>query len=74
MKPLGEKFLVVEQLPVCHYVQVFGFNKETTTEDAVRYYFESPKNTKNNGGNVSSVELNLKEGWALVYFEDPEGV
>ena len=71
MKPLGEKFLVVEQLPVCHCVQVFGFNKETTTEDAVRYYFESPKN---NGGNVSSVELNLKEGWALVYFEDPKGV
>lgn len=71
MKPLEGKIPVVEQLPVCHCVQVSGFSKETTTEDTVRYYFESPKN---NGGEVSSVELNLKEGWALVYFEDPKGV
>ena len=71
MKPLEGKTLVVEQLPVCKCVQVSGFNKDTTTEDAIRYYFES---AKNNGGDVSSVELNLKEGWALVHFEDPKGV
>ena len=71
MKPLEGKTLVVEQLPVSKCVQVSGFNKDTTTEDAIRYYFESPKN---NGGDVSSVELNLKEGWALVHFEDPKGV
>ena len=71
MKPLEGKTLVVEQLPVCKCVQVSGFNKDTTIEDAIRYYFESPKN---NGGDVSSVELNLKEGWALVHFEDPKGV
>ncbi|XP_022795893.1 poly [ADP-ribose] polymerase 14-like [Stylophora pistillata] len=70
-KPLEGKTPVVEQLPVCHCVQVSGFNKEKTTKDTVRYYFESPKNK---GGDVSSVELNLKEGWALVYFEDPKVV
>ena len=71
VRPLEGKTLIAEQLPVCHCVQVSGFNKETTTEDTIRYYFESPKN---NGGDVSSVELNLEEGWALVYFEDPKGV
>ena len=70
-KSLDGKTLLVEQVPVCHCVQVAGLNKEKTTEDGVRYYFESPKN---GGGDVSSVDLNIKEGWALVYFEDPQGI
>lgn len=48
-----------------------GFSKEIIIEDIVCYYFES---LKNNGGEVSSVEFNLKEGWVLVYFEDLKGV
>ena len=47
-----------------------GLNRENTTKDAVFYYFDNPKN----GGDVSNVELNIKEGWALVYFEDPQGM
>jgi len=50
---------------------VTGLNREMTTQDAVRYYFE---NAKNGGGNVINVELNIQEGWALVHFEDPEGI
>ena len=46
-------------------------NRENTTEDAVLYHFE---NSKNGGGVVTNVELNIKEGWALVHFEDPEGI
>lgn len=46
-------------------------NRENTTKDAVLYYFE---NAKNGGGDVINVELNIKEGWALVHFEDPEGI
>ena len=46
-------------------------NRENTTEDALRYYFESPKS---GGGEVSRVELDIKNGWALVYFENPEGM
>ena len=50
---------------------VTGLNRENTTEDAVLYHFE---NSKNGGGDVTKVELNIKEGWALVHFEDPEGI
>lgn len=46
-------------------------NRENTTKDAVLYYFE---NAKNGGGDVINVALNIKEGWALVHFEDPEGI
>ena len=70
-KPLDGNVLAVEQVPVCHCVQVTGMNRENTTEDALRYYFENPKSS---GGEVSSVELNIKDGWALVYFENPEGM
>ncbi|XP_022795889.1 poly [ADP-ribose] polymerase 14-like isoform X2 [Stylophora pistillata] len=70
-KPLDGKTLSVEQVPVCHCVQVTGLSKEKTTEDGIRYYFAS---AKNNGGDVSHIDLNIKEGWALVYFEDPEVV
>ena len=48
-----------------------GLNRENTTKDAVLYYFENPKN---GGGDVVGVELNREEGWALVHFEDPEGI
>ena len=58
-------------MPVCHCVEVTGFNRENTTKDALRYYFESPKS---GGGEVSRVELEIKNGWALVYFENPEGM
>ena len=47
-----------------------GLNRENTTKDTVFYYFDNPKN----GGDVSNVELNIKEGWALVYFEVPQGM
>ena len=70
-KPLDGNMLAVEQVPVCHCVQVTGVNRENTTEDALRYYFENPKSS---GGEVRSVELNIKDGWALVYFENPEGM
>ena len=52
-------------------MQVTCLNRENTTEDAVLYYFENPKN---GGGAVINVELNIKEGWALVHFENPEGI
>ena len=52
-------------------MQVTGLNREETTQDAVFYYFENPNN---GGGDVINVELNIKEGWALVHFEDPEGI
>ena len=63
--------LSIEKVPVCLCVQVTGLNRDNTTEDAVLYYFENPKN---GGGDVNNVELNIKEGWALVYFEDPLGI
>ena len=63
--------LAVEQVPVCHCVEVTGLNRANTTKDALRYYFE---NHKRGGGDVSSVELNIKDGWALVYFENPDGM
>ena len=67
---LEDKRLSIEQVPVCHCVQVTGLNKSNTTKDTVLYYFE---NRKNGGGDVTNVEINAKEGWALVYFEDPQG-
>ena len=70
-KPLDGNMLAVEQVPVCHCVQVKGFNRAKTTEDALRYYFENPRS---GGGEVSSVKLNIKDAWALVYFEIPEGM
>ena len=70
-KPLDGNMLAVEQVPVCHCVEVTGLNRANTTEDALRYYFE---NHKSGGGDVSSVELNIKDGWALVYFENPDGM
>lgn len=70
-RPLEGNMLAIEKVPVCSCIQVTGLNRENTTEDTVRYYFEHPKN---GGGDVSNVELHLKEGWALVYFEDPQGI
>ena len=70
-KPLDGNMLAVEQVPVCHCVQVTGLDMAKTTEDALRYYFE---NHKSGGGGVSNVELNIKGGWALVYFENPDGM
>ncbi|KAL9972371.1 hypothetical protein ACROYT_G018656 [Oculina patagonica] len=64
------KTLSIEQVPVCNCVQVTGLNKGNTTEDAVLYFFDNPKN----GGGVTNVELNIEEGWALVHFEDPKVV
>lgn len=52
-------------------MEVTGLNRANTTKDAVLYYFGNPKN---GGGDVSKVQLNVKEGWALVYFEDPQGI
>lgn len=46
-------------------------NKENTTRDAILYYFDNPKN---GGGSVNSVDLNMTEGSALVFFEDPQGM
>ena len=69
-RPLEGKKLSIEQVPVCSCVQVTGLNREKTTRDAVLYYFDNSKN----GGGVTNVELNIKEGWALVYFEDPQGL
>lgn len=69
-RPLDDERLSIEQVPVCNCVQVTGLSRENTTKDAVFYYFDNPKN----GGDVSNVELNIKEGWALVYFEDPQGM
>lgn len=60
----------MEQVPVCHCVLVTGMNKENTTRDAIFYYFDNPKN---GGGGVDSVDLNMTEGSALVFFEDPQG-
>ena len=70
-RQLEGRQLSIEQVPVCNCVQVTCLNRENTTEDAVLYYFENPKN---GGGAVINVELNIKEGWALVHFEDPEGI
>lgn len=52
-------------------MQVTCLNRENATEDAVLYHFENPKN---GGGEVIKVELNIKEGCALVHFVDPEGI
>ena len=69
-RQLEGKQLSIEQVPVCNCVQVTGLNQENTTKDAVLYYFDNPKN----GGGVTRVELNIKGGWALVHFEDPQGI
>ncbi len=69
-RQLEGKQLSIEEVPVCSCVQVAGLNKENTTKDAVLYFFDNPKN----GGGVTDVELNVKEGWALVHFEDPQGI
>ncbi|XP_078371828.1 protein mono-ADP-ribosyltransferase PARP14-like isoform X2 [Oculina patagonica] len=69
-KLLEGKKLSIEQVPVCNCVQVTGLNKDKTTKDAVFYFFDNTKN----GGGVTNVELNIKEGWALVHFEDPRVV
>lgn len=61
----------MEQAPVCNCVEVTGLNRANTTKDAVIYYFGNPKN---GGGDVSNVKLNVKGGWALVYFENPQGI
>ena len=68
-KTLDDNILAVEKVPICHCVQVMGLNRETT-KDAVFYYFDNPKK---GGGDVSNVEINTDEGWALVYFEEPQG-
>ena len=60
----------MEQVPVCHCVLVMGMNKENTTSDAIFYYSDNPKN---GGGGVNSVDHNMTEGSALVFFEDPQG-
>jgi len=70
-KPLDGGQLSIEQVPVCNCVKVTGLNRENTTQDAVLYYFENPKN---GGGDVTDVELKIKEGWAVVHYEDPEGI
>ena len=70
-RKLEGNLLTLERVPVCHCVQVTGLNKENTTKDAVLYYFENPKN---GGGNVTDVEIRTDEGWALVCFEDPQGI
>ena len=62
--------LSIEQVPVSNCVQVTGLNRENTTKDAVLYYFDNLKN----GGGVTNVELNVKEGWAVVHFEDQQGI
>ncbi len=69
-KLLEGKKLSIEQVPVCNCVQVTGLNKDKTTKDAVFYFFDNTKN----GGGVTNVELNIKEGWALVHFDDPRGI
>ena len=69
-RQLEGKKLSIEQVPVCSCVQVIGLNREKTTKDSVLYYFDNRKN----GGGVTNVELNIKEGWALVHFEDPQGI
>ena len=50
---LDGNVLALEKVSVCHCVQVTGLNRESTTEDAVRYHFENPKN---GGGDVHNVE------------------
>lgn len=70
-RQLEGRQLSIEQVPVCNCVIVTCLNREITTEDAVLYHFE---NSKNGGGVVTNVELNIKEGWALVHFEDPGGI
>ena len=60
----------MEKIPVCDCIQVTGLNPKNTTEDSVRYYFESPKN---GGGEVRDVKLFIEQGSALIYFEDPQG-
>ena len=70
-RKLDGKMLSLEKVPVCHCVLVTGLNRKNTTKDAVFYYFENPRN---GGGDVSNVELNIKEGWALVSFEDSQGI
>ncbi|KAL9972377.1 hypothetical protein ACROYT_G018663 [Oculina patagonica] len=67
-RQLEGKKLSLEQVPVCSCVQVTGLNQENTTKDAVLYYFDNPRN----GGGATNVELNIKEGWALVHFKDPQ--
>ena len=62
--------MAIEKVPVCHCIQVTGLNRENTTKDTVHYYFDNPKN----GGGVTDVDLNVEEGWALVYFADPQGI
>ncbi|XP_068729497.1 protein mono-ADP-ribosyltransferase PARP14-like [Montipora capricornis] len=70
-RKLDGKILVMEKIPVCDCIQVTGLNPKNTTEDSVRYYFESPKN---GGGEVRDVKLFIEQGFALIYFEDPQVV
>ena len=69
-RKLEDKILSIEQVQVCNCVQVFGLNRHNTTKDAIFHYFENPKN---GGGGVCRVDLNENEGWALVFFEQPQG-
>lgn len=69
-RKLEDKILSIEQVQDCNCVQVFGLNRHNTTKDAIFHYFENPNN---GGGGVCSVDLNENEGWALVFFEQPQG-
>ena len=59
--------LMVENLPVCNCLLVTGLSSGTT-KDVVFLYFENQ-----GGGEVDKVELSAEQGWALVFFKDPEG-
>ena len=61
--------LTVERLPVCNCLLVTGLSLGTT-KDAVLLHFENPRR---GGGEVDEVELSAEQGWALVFFEYPEG-
>lgn len=69
-RKLDGNVLGLEKVYVCHCVQVTGLNRESTTDDAVLYHFENPKN---GGGDVQKIETHITQGWALVYFEDAQG-
>ena len=61
--------VTIEQVPVCTSIVVSGIS-DNTTRDAIELYFE---NRRNGGGPVERVEL-LKDGRAVVVFQDPKGL
>ena len=60
----------IEQVPVCKTILVTGFS-ENTTHDAIKLYFESPRNS---GGPVEKVHYVPKRGRAVVVFQDTRGL